>query len=433
MDKHSELDLHIKHTLADGEATPPQLVWDNLSTELYPPRKRTTFWWAFFALLFVLLSAILIIALSHKHSLSPSTINKNAENKNELNQKNNSAFVEPNSESKKIADINQPSRVNTQETQIQTNAGSLSKVNKTAQNMAPANKIISTASKNESNFNTPATKKLAPNKQVALENKQKTEQILKSASPEIKNKDGFSIADSSLAENSIPNKMKGRNKITIFAHAGLTYFNQAVYNTRLSTGALNTAQKSENKGFQYGIGGTYTLNKKQSIGVGLLYNQKYSYLSNRLHVSPSDFLNYHNKKQLVPVENLDKVSCDEYFYLNHFVFEYEVRNYLFQLGYTHNIVSTKKWNYNVSLSCYTNLSSSVRILSNETLSGIQNEKEHFSYLGMGIGNSLNYTIGNKISIGIAPQISTQLLNSKHSVFAKQGLEIIVPIQLAYHF
>lgn len=440
MDKHehSKLDQHIKNTLMDGEATPPALVWDNLSKELYPPRKRKTFWWAFFALLIVLLSALLLIALSHKHSLSPSTINKNSEKKNapiiiakneyELNKNN---VAEPRIESKKITDNNSISPTNAAQSNINLYA-----THKAAQNIAPVSKIIDaaispSASKNQSNFNPPATKQVAPNKQVALENEKKTEQILKSALPEIKN--SFSRADSTLAENSIPNPMKGQNKITVFAHAGLSFFDQAVFNTRLSTGALNPAQKSENKGFQYGIGGTYALNKKQSIGIGISYNQKYSYLSNHLHVSPSDFLNYHNKKQLVPVENLDKVSCDEYFYINHFVFEYQVQHYLFQLGYNHNIVSSKKWDYAVNFACFTNLSSSLRILSNETLSGIQNEQEHFSYLGMGIGNSLNYKIGNKLTIGIAPQISTQLFKSRNSVFAKQGFEIIVPIQLGYRF
>ena len=450
MDKHkqSELDLHIKNTLTDGEATPPEWVWDHISKELYPQPKRKTFWWVFFALVVVLLSAIMFIALSYKYSPNKTSINKHKEQNNApnnsikkenlLNPSKNNALVEPTIKSEKIAHNNEPVQANSAMTPKQTNAQGISTTNISSRNIAPAPKILSSVfspstNNKESNINSITTKKSAVNQAITHTEEETAVKVIQHASPDINNKEGLNIPDTALADNSAKQKIKRRNNISLFAQAGFNYFNQAVYNTRLSTGALNTAQKSENKGYQYGIGGTYALNRKQSIGLGLIYNQKYSYLSNRLHVSPSDFLNYHYKKQLVPLENLDKVSCDEYFFLKDFVFEYEVRHYLFQLGYTQHIVHTKKWDYDLSLIGFSNMSSSVQVLSNNMLSGIQNKKEHFSFLGVGIGNSLSYHIGKNVHIGIAPQVSTQLLNSKQSVFAKHGFEIVVPIRMAYHF
>jgi hypothetical protein len=425
MDKHKEtkLDLHIKNTLMDGEATPPELVWDNISKTLYPEKKKTTFWWAFLALLFALIFTVLLIALSRKNSPLPA-----ASVQNKVDNEHNAG-------AKNLVPINAPTTTSATQTQTQSQAAApqntsyIKAVNKRL--VVPQNPA---AIAKQLNFNTNTTKELALNKQVVREKDEiKAEHPPKSTSTETQNNNDFIKADSNLEENTAPNKQKVGKKISVFALAGWSYFNQAVYNTKLSTGVLNSNQKSENKGFQYSIRAAYELNKKQSISIGFNYNHKYSYLANRLHVTPNDFLNYHNKKQLVPIGDISQVNCNEYFYINDFVFEYEVQNYLLQMGYTQNVLSSKKWSYDVSLTCYSNLSSSVRILTNNTLSGIKNEKEQFSFLGIGLGNSLNYKIGNKVTIGIAPQINGQLFNSKKSVFAKQGFEIIVPIQLGYHF
>lgn len=233
-------------------------------------------------------------------------------------------------------------------------------------------------------------------------------------------------------DSSIAKKSRQKNSIEIIAGGGSSLFHQALFSSQLKSGAFTTTT-SQDQGSQYFLQVQLPIQKKLQGYVGIAFNNKQSTLAPQLMVSPSDFLLYTQQKIMVPAANLSNANCDQFFIINNFMMAYKVQNYLLDFGLQSNLWQNKKLGFAIQYGVNTNAYSNIVVTQNNAISDARSKNETLSVLRGRATVNASYLINSKLRIGFMPQVNTQILRSKSSAFAKQRLELLLPLSVGYRW
>ncbi len=226
------------------------------------------------------------------------------------------------------------------------------------------------------------------------------------------------------------NNFQSHWALTVFG--GPNIYTISVFKPYFTSGLLSQ-QIFKSKGFEFGMGAEYKLNKHIRFSSVLSYNSKQSEFKHDLVITESDYLSNYQNNILIPVSNLDNSDNCNCFLAEDASLNYKVSSLNISVGSHFKLYETKRFDILMNLNVSTNFITTFKEISSTVIDFGGDVSDNFNSIRLGGGFIFDIKLNKRITLGLSPTYFMTNYSKDTKIHAEILKEVVIPIRFKINF